>query len=67
LHTTDECNTYKKWKAKGGPNNNDSTSGKPRQVVVDQDKLKKGMTALFPNGDFDPEDLASALLAVLNE
>jgi hypothetical protein len=66
LHKAEECNTYKKWKSEGESNNN-STSGKPHQVVVDREKLKKGMSALFPSGDFDVDDLASSLIAALKE
>jgi hypothetical protein len=66
LHKAEDCNTYKKWKAGGGSNNN-STPVAPNQVVVDRDKLKKGMSALFPNGDFDMDDLASSLIAALQE
>ena len=35
------------------------------QVSVYQDKLKKGMAALFPLGDFDTDDLADALVAAM--
>ena len=35
------------------------------QVTVDTDKLKKGMAALFPSGNFDTDDLADALVAVM--
>ena len=36
-------------------------TSKSNQVTVDADKLKKGMAALFPSGDFDTDDLAEAL------
>jgi hypothetical protein len=67
-HTIDECFTYKKWKNEGG-SNDDSTSSPTSRVVVDRDKLKRGMAALFPSGtaDYDPDDLAEALLAALRE
>ena len=35
------------------------------QVTVDADKLKKGMAALFPSGNFDTDDLADALVAAM--
>ena len=36
------------------------------QVTVDPDKLKKGMAALFPSGDFDTDNLAQSLSSALN-
>ena len=61
MHKVEECNTYKKMmkdeKGDTKPNNS--------QVIVDQDKLKKGMAALFPSGDFDTDDLADALVAAM--
>jgi hypothetical protein len=53
LHNAKECgDKYKKCKSKRESNNN-STSDKPNQIVLDQKKLKKGMSAQFPDGDFD--------------
>ena len=34
-------------------------------VTVDPDKVKQGMAALFPSGNFDTDVLANALVAVL--
>ena len=62
----DDCKTYKKWK-ESGEYNNDSTSGTQNRVVVDRDKLKKGMAALFPSGNVNTDDLAEALAAALQE
>ena len=32
---------------------------------MDEDKLKKGMAAIFPSGDFNTDDLAEALAAAI--
>jgi len=32
-------------------------------VVIDKDKIRCGMAALFPDGDADPDDLAAAFMA----
>lgn len=66
-HKVDECNTYKKMKAGSAEEKKTTGSGVPNtQVIVDPDKLKKGMAAIFPSGDFDTDDLAEALAAALN-
>ena len=36
-----------------------------KKVTVDEDKLKKGMAAIFPSGDFNTDDLAEALAAAI--
>ena len=61
-HKVEECNTYKKMlKDKNG-----STDGDKKEVSVDENKLKKGMAAIFPSGDFNTDDLAEALAAAIN-
>ena len=45
--------------------NASSSSSNNNHVIVDPDKVKQGMAALFPSGDFDTDDLANALVAVL--
>ena len=42
--------------------NDDSTK---KKVTVDEDKLKKGVAAIFPSGDFNNDDLAKALAAAI--
>ena len=42
-----------------------SSSPNNNHVIVDPDKVKQGMAALFPFRDFDTDDLANALVAVL--
>ena len=42
-----------------------SSSSNNNHVTVDPDKVKQGMAALFPSGDFDTDDLANAFVAVL--
>ena len=60
-HKVEECNTYKKMiKEKNNSNNDDQ-----KKVTVDEDKLKKGMAAIFPSGDFNTDDLAEALAAAI--
>ncbi|KAL7565343.1 hypothetical protein ACA910_013565 [Epithemia clementina (nom. ined.)] len=61
-----DCCTYKKWKSEGSPPH-DSKPGTDTQVTVDKEKLKRGMAALLPSGDYDINDLAEALAAVLQE
>ena len=41
-------------------NNNDK-----KKVIVDEDKLKMGMAAIFPSGDFNTDDLFEALAAAI--
>ena len=43
------------------PNNDNST----KKLTVDEDKLKKGMAAIFPSGDFNTDDLVEALAAAI--
>ena len=40
-------------------------SGTTNQVTVDTTKLRKGMAAIFPSGDFDTDDLAEALATTM--
>ena len=62
-HKVEECNTYKKMvKDQDKSNNDDSTK---KKVTVDKDKLKKGISAIFPSGDFNTDDLAEALAAAI--
>ena len=42
-----------------------SSSSNNYHVTVDPDKMKQGMAVLFPSGDFDTDDLANALISVL--
>ena len=60
-HEVEECNTHKKMrKEQNKPNNDDQ-----KKVSVDEDKLKKGMAAIFPSGDFNTDDFAKALAAAI--
>ena len=59
-HKVEECNTYKKMIKEKNSNNDDQ-----KKVTVDEDKLKKGMAAIFPSGDFNTDDLADALAAAI--
>ena len=61
-HKVEECNTYKKMLKE----QNKSTSEDKKEVSVDENKLKKGMAAIFPSGDFNTDDLAEALAAAIN-
>ena len=40
-------------------------SGITNQVTVYKTKLKKGMAAIFPSGDFDTNDLVEALATAM--
>ena len=60
-HKVEECNTYKKMMKEQDKSNNDDK----KKVMVDEDKLKKGMAAIFPSGDFNTNDLAEALAAAI--
>ena len=60
-HKVEECNTYKKMLKEQDKSNNDDK----RKVTMDEDKLKKGMAAIFPSGDFNTNDLAEALTAAI--
>ena len=42
------------------PNHDDK-----KKVTMDEDKLKKGMAAIFPSCDFNTNDLAEALAAAI--
>ena len=44
---------------------NKSNNDGQKKVNVDEDKLKKGMAAIFPSGDFNTDDLAEALAAAI--
>ena len=61
-HKVEECNTYKKMIKE----QNKSTNKDKKEVSVDENKLKKGMAAIFPSGDFNTDDLAEALAAAIN-
>ena len=63
-HKVEECNTYKKM-IKQEKDNASPSSSNNNHVTVDPDKVKQGMAALFPSGDFDTDNLADALVAVL--
>ena len=63
-HKIEECNTYKKM-IKQEKENASPSSSNNNHVTVDPDKVKQGMAALFPSADFDTDDLANALVAVL--
>ena len=60
-HKVEECNTYKKMMKEQDKSNNDDK----KKVTVDKDKLKKGMAAIFPSGNFNTDDLAEALAAAI--
>ena len=60
-HKVEECNTYKKMlKEQDKPNNDDK-----KKVTIDEDKLKKGMAAIFPSSNFNTDDLAEALAVAI--
>ena len=42
-----------------------SSSSSSNEVIIDQDKLKKGMAALFLSGNINTDDLADALAAAI--
>ena len=42
-----------------------SNNDDKKKVTVDEDKLKKGMAAIFPSGDFNTDDLAEAFAAAI--
>ena len=63
-HKVEECNTYKKM-IKQQNDNASSSSINNNHVTVDPNKVKQGMAVLFSSGDFDTDDLANALVAVL--
>ena len=60
-HKVEECNTYKKMMKEQNKSNNDNQ----KKATVDEDKLKKGMAAIFSSGDFNTDDLAEALAAAI--
>ena len=60
-HKVEECNTYKKMIKEQDKSNSDDK----KKVTVDEDKLKKGMAAIFPSSDFNTDDLAEALAAAI--
>ena len=61
-HKVEECNTYKKMLKE----QNKSTNEDKKEVSVDENKLKKGMAAIFPSSDFNTDDLAKALAPAIN-
>ena len=62
IHKVEDCNTYKK---QGKEKEKNESPNKSNQVTIDPDKLKKGMAALFPSGDFDTDNLTEALSAAI--
>ena len=60
-HKMEECNTYKKMMKDQNKSNNDDQ----KKVTVDEDKLKKGMAAIFPSDNFNTDDLAEALAVAI--
>ena len=62
MHKVEECNTYKKMLKEQEKSNNDDSA---KKVTMDKDKLKKGMVAIFPSGDFNTDDLAEDLAATI--
>ena len=42
-----------------------SNNDDKKKVTVDEDKLKKGMAAIFPSSDFNTDDLAEALAVAI--
>ena len=60
-HKVEECNTHKKMTEEQNKSNNDDQ----KKVTVDEDKLKKGMAAIFPSGNFNTNDLAEALAVAI--
>ena len=44
---------------------NKSNNDDQKKVTVDEDKLKKGMAAIFPSGNFNTDDLAEALAVAI--
>ena len=61
MHKVEECNTFKKMMKEQNKSNNDDQ----KKVTVDEDKLKKGMAAIFPSSNFNTDDLAEALAAAI--
>ena len=43
----------------------ESNNDDKKKVMVDEDKLKKGMAAIFPSGDFNTDNLAEALTVAI--
>ena len=44
---------------------NNANNDNQKKVTFDEDKLKKGMAAIFPSGNFNSDDLADALMAAI--
>ena len=61
MHKVEECNTYKKMLKEQDKSKNDDK----KKVTMDEDKLKKGMAAIFSSGDFSTDDLAEALTGAI--
>ena len=65
-HKVKDCNTFKKMnKTQSDKSVSTEPSGITNQVTVDKTKLKKGIAAIFPSGDFDTDDLAEALVTTM--
>ena len=60
-HKVEECNSYKKMVKEQENSNNDDK----KKVTMDEDKLKKGMLAIFPSSDFNTDNLAGALAVAM--
>ena len=61
MQKVEECNTYKKMLKEQDKSNNDDK----KKVTVDEDKLKKGMAAIFPSSDLNTDDLAEAFAVAI--
>ena len=61
MHKVEECNSYKKMTKEQNKSNNDDQ----KKVTINEDKLKKGMAAIFPSSNFNTKDLAEALAAAI--
>ena len=65
-HKVEDCNTFKKMnKNQSDKSVSSDPSGITNQVTVDTTKLRKGMAAVFPSGDFDTDDLVEALATTM--
>ena len=60
-HKVEECNTYNKMMKEKNKSNNDDQ----KKVTFNEDKLKKGMAAIFPSGDFNTDDLAEVFAVAI--
>ena len=65
-HKVNDRNTFKKMnKNQADKSASMEPLGITNQATVDKTKLKKGMAAIFPSGDFDTDDLAEALATTM--